>query len=114
MSATTCSWRERGLCRSGPPTSRRRTLSISIPCPSRWTTRLAPLNRLWARFGAVLHDIVNPVIMGLLFVTSIVPIGLLMRLLGKDFLRLRRDPSAATYWIPCGAAERPDAMKDQF
>ena len=79
-----------------------------------WQAPLAPLNRLWARLGNALHAIVNPVIMGLLFVVSIVPIGLVMRLLGKDFLRLRRDPGAATYWIPCEAATRPDAMKDQF
>jgi hypothetical protein len=52
--------------------------------------------------------------MWLLFVVSIVPMGLLMRLAGKDLLRLRFDPSAATYWIARETAERPDAMKDQF
>ena len=79
-----------------------------------WPAPLAPLNRIWARIGELLHAIVNPLVMGLLFVVSIVPVGLVMRLLGKDFLRLRRDPSAATYWIACEAAHRPDAMKDQF
>jgi hypothetical protein len=79
-----------------------------------WTAPLAPLNRAWARLGRALHAIVNPVLMGLLFVVSIAPIGLLMRLAGKDLLRLRRDPSATTYWIACPPAERADAMKDQF
>src|SRR5512134_397363 len=52
-----------------------------------WQAPLAPLKRLLWRFGNVLHDIVNPVIMGLLFVVSIVPVGLVMRLAGKDLLR---------------------------
>lgn len=79
-----------------------------------WTAPLAPLNRFWAGVGRVLHAVVNPILMGLLFVVSIVPIGLLTRLLGKDFLRLRRDPAAETYWIACDPANRQDAMKDQF
>jgi hypothetical protein len=40
---------------------------------------------------------------------------LLMRLFGKDFLRLKRDPQAKSYWIertPAGPA--PDSMKNQF
>jgi hypothetical protein len=40
--------------------------------------------------------------------------GLALRLFGKDLLRLRRDPSAATYWIAREEPTRPDAMKDQF
>jgi len=79
-----------------------------------WKAPLAPLNRLWARIGRALHAAVSPVVMGLLFFVSIVPIGLLMRLSGKDVLRLRRDPSAETYWIACDPADRHDAMKDQF
>ena len=79
-----------------------------------WTAPLAPLNRIWTRFGLLLHAIVNPLLMGLIFVASIVPIGLLMRLAGKDPLRLRFEPGAGTYWIPCEAQDRQKAMKDQF
>lgn len=80
-----------------------------------WTAPLAPLNRLWARVGQLLHAIVNPLVMGLIFALAVVPTGLVLRLFGKDLLRLRRDPSASTYWVPCEApASRPDAMKDQF
>ncbi|MDP6390627.1 MAG: SxtJ family membrane protein [Alphaproteobacteria bacterium] len=76
---------------------------------------LAPLNRLWTRFGLLLHRIVNPLVMGLLFFLVVTPTGLLMRLFGKDLLRLRRDAAAASYWIerdPPGPA--PDTMKNQF
>ncbi len=80
-----------------------------------WTTPLAPLNRLWARVGRLLHAMVNPLLMGLIYALAIVPTGLVMRLLGKDPLRLRREPNAPTYWIAYHASgTRPDSMKDQF
>jgi RsiW-degrading membrane proteinase PrsW (M82 family) len=36
---------------------------------------LAPLNKLWFRFGLLLHKIVNPLVMGLLFYVTVTPIG---------------------------------------
>lgn len=80
-----------------------------------WQAPLRPLNRLWMRFGLLLHAIVSPVIMGLLFYGTVAPIGLLMRLAGKDPLRLKRDPQASSYWIqrtPPGPA--PETMSNQF
>jgi hypothetical protein len=79
------------------------------------TQVLAPLNRSWARLSIVLHKILSPVIMLVIFVTTVIPIGLAMRALRKDPLRLRRDIEAATYWIdrkPSGPT--PATMKNQF
>lgn len=76
---------------------------------------LAPLNRLWARFGLLLHKVVNPLVMGLLFFVTVTPIGVVMRLFGKDFLHLKLDPAADTYWIerdPPGPP--PDSLRNQF
>lgn len=76
---------------------------------------LRPLNRLWFRFGLLLSMIVSPVVMGLIFVTTVIPTGLLLRLAGKDPLRLRRDPEAESYWIerrPPGP--EPDTLRKQF
>ncbi len=76
---------------------------------------LAPLNRLWTRLGALMHKIVNPVVLGLIYVLTIVPIGLIFKLLGKDPLRLKRDPNASSYWIkrqPPGPAA--DSLPRQF
>lgn len=76
---------------------------------------LRPLNWIWYRFGLLLHKLVSPVIMALLFYVTIVPIGLVMRVLGKDMMRLKRDPEHGSYWIvrePPGPA--PETMKDQF
>jgi hypothetical protein len=76
---------------------------------------LEPLNRVWHSFGLVLHACISPVIMGLVFYTTVTPIGLVRRWLGKDPLRLRLDRGAVTYWIernPPGPA--PDTMPRQF
>jgi hypothetical protein len=41
--------------------------------------------------------------------------GLIARLLGKDFLRLRRDPAAASYWLPRQDQQpTPERLRDQF
>jgi hypothetical protein len=76
---------------------------------------LAPLNRLWTRLGLLLHKVVNPVIMAVMFFLTVTPIALIMRILDKDPLRLNFEPEAKTYWIerrPPGPA--PETMKRQF
>jgi hypothetical protein len=76
---------------------------------------LAPLNRVWFKFGLLLHKVVNPIIMALMFYGAVLPTGLVMRALGHDLLRQKRDPGADSYWIrrePPGPA--PESMIDQF
>jgi hypothetical protein len=76
---------------------------------------LNPLNRAWLKFGLLLHKVVNPIVMGLVFYGAVLPTGLIMRAMGKDLLRLKLQPEADSYWIvrkPPGPA--PETMKDQF
>ncbi|MEX2617397.1 MAG: SxtJ family membrane protein [Alphaproteobacteria bacterium] len=76
---------------------------------------LALPNRLWARFGLLLHRIVNPIVMGFLFFLVVTPIAMLMRLVGKRPLQTGLDAGAASYWVrrePPGPA--PETMKRQF
>ncbi len=76
---------------------------------------LHPFNRVWTALGAALTRAVNPVAMAALFYLVFTPCGLLMRLMGKDPLRLRFDPRAASYWIertPPGPP--PESMTNQF
>jgi hypothetical protein len=76
---------------------------------------LAPLNKLWLKFGLLLYKVMNPLVLGLLFFITIMPIGLVMRAFGKDFLRLKLDRDAKSYWIertPPGPP--PQSMKNQF
>lgn len=87
-------------------------LFLAVALLSAWLNRL---NRLWLKFGLALHSVVNPVAMALLFYGTVLPTGLVMRALGKDLLRLKRQPDADSYWIvraPPGPA--PETMKDQF
>jgi len=76
---------------------------------------LHPFNLLWLRFGMLLHRVVNPIVMALLFYGTVLPTGLVMRMMGKDMLRLKREPETTSYWIvrqPPGPS--PETMKDQF
>lgn len=76
---------------------------------------LNPLNRVWFRFGMLLHRVASPIVLGLLFFVVVTPIGLLMRLLGSRPLQLRFDPTADSYWFhrqPVGPA--PETMTRQF
>ena len=76
---------------------------------------LAPANRLWMRFGLLLHRVVSPAALGLVFCLAVLPVGLLMRLLRKDPLRLKADPAAESYWIrrdPPGPTA--DSFNNQF
>ena len=81
-----------------------------------WLARssLRLLNRLWMKLGLVLHRIVNPIVMGLLFYGTILPTGLVMRMRGRDLLRLKRQPNADSYWIARTPGPAPESMKDQF
>lgn len=76
---------------------------------------LRPANILWARFGALLHSIVSPIVLGFMFFVVITPLALVMRVLGKNPLPLRYDRTLASYWIerqPAG--EQASTMRDQF
>lgn len=76
---------------------------------------LKPLNIVWFKIGMLMYKVVNPLTMAMLYVTTIVPIGLILQMLGKDPLRLKIDKSASSYWIdrePPGP--EPESMKNQF
>ena len=59
---------------------------------------LTPLNIYWSKFGILLGLIVSPFIMAIIFFLVVTPIGLFMRLLGKDLINLRKH-SLKSYWI---------------
>jgi hypothetical protein len=76
---------------------------------------LMPLNWLWTKLGLLLHKIVSPIVLGLLFYVVFTPIGVVMRLLGSDLLRLRIDKGATSYWIErTPAGPEPTSLEDQF
>ena len=72
---------------------------------------LTPLNKLWFKFGIFLGKIISPIIMGIIFFLVVTPIGLLMRLLGKDLINLKYNNNKS-YWIEKNGPK--SKMKNQF
>jgi hypothetical protein len=76
---------------------------------------LSPFNRLWFEFGLLLHKLISPVVLGLIYLTSVVPVGLAMRMFGKDPLRRRFEPELQSYWIPRDPpGPQADSLPRQF
>jgi len=76
---------------------------------------LTPINRAWMRLGEFLHHIVSPVVLGAMYAILIVPVGLFMRLIDRDALRLQLSTRDSTYWIDRDeAAFSPESFKNQF
>jgi predicted membrane metal-binding protein len=75
---------------------------------------LKPINILWFRFGLLLHRIVNPIVMFVVWTAVFVPAGAIMRL-WRDPLRSTRTTEASTYWIERMANEDIErSMTNQF
>ena len=72
---------------------------------------LIPLNKIWFKFGIILGKIISPIIMGIIFFFVVTPIGLIMRILGKDLLNLKYNNNK-TYWIEKTGPK--SKMKNQF
>ena len=75
---------------------------------------LQPLNRAWGLLGLALHKVMNPVVLGLMFVIAILPTGLIMRALGKDPMA-RRLGQNEDYWRKrTTSGSTADSLKQPF
>lgn len=74
---------------------------------------LRPINLVWLKLGLILHKIVNPIMMALLFFVVFTPMAIIMRLAGKDPMKRAREPAAASYWSPRESSGEV-SMKNQF
>ena len=72
---------------------------------------LTPLNKLWFKFGLLLGRLISPIIMGMIFFFVVTPIGLILRIFGKDVLNLKKN-NAKSYWIKKNGPI--SKMKNQF
>jgi hypothetical protein len=76
---------------------------------------LLPLNRLWFQLGLLMHRVVNPLVMGLLYFLAITPMGFVMRVCGKRPLELKFQPASPSYWLVRKKSERqPGPMGKQY
>ena len=57
------------------------------------------LRNVWIKLGEYLGHIISPIVMGIVFFLVITPIGLVLKLIGKDLLRLKFDKKNNSYWI---------------
>ena len=69
-------------------------------------------NKLWFKFGLLIGSIVAPIVMAFVYFVTVLPTGLIMRLLGKDLLKQKLDQNAKSYWIK--RSEPMGSMKNQF
>tara|TARA_Y100000768_G_C23728584_1_gene563724 strand:+ start:304 stop:687 length:384 start_codon:yes stop_codon:yes gene_type:complete len=72
---------------------------------------LTPLNKIWFKFGIFLGKIVSPIVMGVIFFLVVTPIGLIMRVAGKDLLNLKFNKKNS-YWVEKDGPK--SKMKNQF
>jgi uncharacterized membrane protein len=54
----------------------------------------------WMTLAVVMGYVMTRLILSVVFFLLMVPIGLALRLAGKDLLRLRRKPAGESYWLP--------------
>lgn len=71
------------------------TLIVTLARPQ----LLAPANRAWMKLAEVLHHVVSPVVLGIVFFGILTPTAWVMRLAGRDALKRRFEPAARTYWV---------------
>ena len=74
---------------------------------------LLPLNKLWMRFGLILSIIVSPIVLGVIFFGLFMPIAFVMKLIGRDELRLKFKKKSS-HWISRIEPIRPESFKQQF
>jgi hypothetical protein len=76
---------------------------------------LAPLNRAWMKLGELLGRVVSPIVLGVIFFAVFAPVGLVMRMAGRDAMKRRWEPAEPSYWVrrdPPGPAD--DSFRDMF
>ncbi len=69
-------------------------------------------NKLWFKFGLLIGSIVAPIVMAIVYFITVLPTGIIMRLLGKDLLKQKLDKNAKSYWIE--RKQPMGSMKNQF
>ena len=68
--------------------------------------------KLWILFGLTLSKVTTPLILGIIFFFLVTPIAILLKLFGKDILRINQNKKTNSYWI--NRAQKNVTFKDQF
>jgi hypothetical protein len=77
-----------------------------------------PLRRLlyvgWMRAVFPIGWVLSHALMGIIYFGVLTPIGLLLKVAGRDPLRLKAAPEATTWWVEKPASDDPDRYFRQF
>ncbi len=74
---------------------------------------LTPLNRAWMKLGERLGRLMNPLVLGVIFLLVITPLGIVLRIFGRDELRLKK-VEGPSFWKPRPMGRSADSFKHQF
>jgi len=86
-------------------------LVVAIARPS----ILGPFNRAWVKFGLLLGQVINPILLGVIFFLVVTPIAVVLRLWGQDSLHLKSKSDLESYWINRSpAGPKLGSMTKQF
>ena len=72
---------------------------------------LTPINLAWIKLGEILGRFIAPIIMAVIYFLIVTPIGLFMRIIGKDSLNIKFSQNSS-YWIK--REKKLGPMKRQF
>lgn len=81
----------------------------------RWPRVLLPLQKAWMGFGVAAGLFTSRAALFILYFGVLTPVGLLMRLSGKDILDERADTEKASYWHVRPPQSRPkDSYENRY
>ena len=75
---------------------------------------LLPVNRIWTAFAGRLGGLNNYLILGIVYALVIVPVGLFMRLIGRDLMKRKIEPDVKSYLVPVSRQTDAETMRDIF
>ena len=75
---------------------------------------LLPVNRLWKAFAGRLGAVNNHLILGIVYISMIVPVALFMRLIGRDMMQRKIEPEAKSYFSPVSRQSDAETLHDIF
>ena len=71
---------------------------------------LRPIEKVWVKVAEIMGAVMSRVILTLAFYLMITPLGILLRIMGKDLLDLKKSDQRQSYWVPVerdGPSSRP-------
>ena len=75
---------------------------------------LMPLNRIWNRIAHLLAILLNFVVLGTFYVVALMPVGVALKVLGRDPMARRLGDPSDSYWVPVERHTTSETLRDMF